>query len=757
MTDACSIRVRGVVQGVGFRPFVYRLAREHTLAGWVLNAGEGVEIHLEGAADRLRTFVSALSAQAPPASAIATIDVETAVPTGLTDFAIRDSARAGRPTARISADLPVCDRCLRELFDADDARHGYPYINCTDCGPRYSIIRALPYDRSATTMAAWRMDDRCSGEYRDPASRRFHAQPVACGACGPHYELHIEGEVTRGDRDVVERSAAQLRDGKILAIKGLGGYHLVCDARNAALVAELRARKFRKEKPFAVMVRDLAVARTLATLVDGAEQLLSASARPIVLVPATVSLPEVAPGSDVIGLMLPYTPLQHLLFAAGAPNALVMTSANRSSEPIAYDDDLARERLAGIADGFLVGERPIARRVEDSVARVGAHGPVILRRSRGYAPAAVAALPSLRPILALGADLKSAITLVVDGQAFVSQHIGDLAHYEAFRAFEETVRDLLQMYDVRQRDLVVVRDRHPQYLSTNFAAHLDALSLGVVQHHRAHIASVLAERGEWERKIVGVALDGTGFGDDGTIWGGELFVGSIAGGFDRIAHLRYAPVVGGDAAALHPVQAAAGFLAELDAAPDVEAAPFHFPARYRIAAQLMKSGTRVFRTTSVGRLFDTVAALLGFTREVTFEGQAAIWLEQLARGSTGARPYHFPLDGEELDYRPLLESVVVDRLRGRNLHDIALAFHSGLASGVGNALAAACEAHGVDTVVASGGVMQNDLLLAELSTVLTGRKLRLWTNHVVPPNDGGISLGQAALAAFGQCEWERHA
>ena len=332
MTDACSIRVRGVVQGVGFRPFVYRLAREHTLAGWVLNAGEGVEIHLEGAPDRLRTFVSALSAQAPPAAAIATIDVETAMPTGLTNFAIRESARAGRPTARISADLPVCDRCLRELGDRDDARYGYPYINCTDCGPRYSIVRALPYDRSATTMAAWRMDDRCASEYRDPASRRFHAQPVACGACGPHYELHIEGEVTRGDREVVERSAALLRDGKILAIKGLGGYHLVCDAYNAALVAELRARKFRKEKPFAVMVRDLDAARTLATVVDAAEQLLRATARPIVLVPARVPLPEVAPGSDVIGLMLPYTPLQHLLFAAAAPDALVMTSANRSSE-----------------------------------------------------------------------------------------------------------------------------------------------------------------------------------------------------------------------------------------------------------------------------------------------------------------------------------------------------------------------------------------------------------------------------------------
>jgi hydrogenase maturation protein HypF len=705
----------------------------------------------------MRTFVRELSAQAPRASSIAAIEVETATPTGLADFVIRESARAGRPTARISPDLPVCEQCVSELFDSRDPRSGYPYINCTDCGPRYSIIRALPYDRGATTMAAWTMDDRCGAEYHDPGSRRFHAQPIACDGCGPHYELRCTNEVTRGDGEVVMASASLLRDGKILAIKGLGGYHLVCDARNAIAVEKLRERKFRKEKPFAVMVENLEAARSLAVISEESEGLLLAIARPIVLVPAAAELDGVAPESNVVGLMLPYTPLQHLLFAAGAPDALVMTSANRSSEPIAYEDDDARERLAGIADAFLVGERPIARRVEDSVARVGALGPMVLRRSRGYAPAAVAALPAARPILALGADLKSAVTLVVDGQAFVSQHIGDLAHYEAFRAFEETIRDLLQMYEVRHRDLVVVRDAHPQYLSTAFAAGLDAPSLGAVQHHRAHIASVLAERCEWERTVIGVALDGTGFGDDGTIWGGELFVGSVAKGFDRIGHLRYAPLVGGDAAAHYPVQAAAGFLSQLDAVPDLESPPFYFPPRYRVAAQLLESGTRVFRTTSAGRLFDAVAALLGFTREVTFEGQAAMWLEQLARTSRGAEPYDCPWGGEELDYRPLLESVVVDRLRGRDGRDIARAFHSGLANGVREAVVAACDAYGTDTVVASGGVLQNDLLLQDLSSMLTRQSVRLWTNHAVPPNDGGISLGQAALASFGQCDWERHA
>ena len=757
MTGACSIRVRGVVQGVGFRPFVFRLARENTLAGWVLNAGEGVEIHLEGAPERLKTFVRELSEQAPRAASIATIDVEDAVPTGLTDFAIRESSRSSRPTTRISPDLPVCAQCVHELFDPADPRFGYPYINCTDCGPRYSIIRALPYDRDATTMASWTLDARCASEYADPKSRRFHAQPVACGTCGPHYELRGVSGIERGDANVVVHAAGLLREGKILAIKGLGGYHLVCDARNASAVATLRARKFRKEKPFAVMVANLEVARTLAVISRESEQLLTGMARPIVLLPAVAPLDGVAPESSAIGLMLPYTPLQELLFAAGAPDSLVMTSANRTSEPIAYEDDDAVARLTGIADAFLVGERPIARRVEDSVARAGAAGPMIFRRSRGYAPAAVATLPTSRAILALGADLKNTITLVVGGQAFVSQHIGDLAHYDSFRAFEETIGDLLDMYDVRQRDLIVVRDRHPQYRSTGFADRLDVPALGAVQHHRAHIASVLAERGAWEQRCVGVALDGTGFGDDGTIWGGELFVGSVAEGFDRIAHLREAPLAGGDGAAQHPVQAAAGFLTQLDDLPVFESAPFSFPARYRNALQLLKSNTRVFRTTSAGRLFDTAAALLGFTRDTTFEGQAAMWLETLAQSSRSSEAYPFPFAGEELDYRPLLEAVIEDRKRGRAIPDIARAFQRGFAAGLSDALVIACDASALDTVVASGGVMQNELLLGDLSAMLAKRSIELWTNHAVPPNDGGISLGQAALACFGRCEWERHA
>ena len=376
------------------------------------------------------------------------------------------------------------------------------------------------------------------------------------------------------------------------------------------------------------------------------------------LAPAKVELAGVAPQNNELGVMLPYTPLHHLLFAAGAPEALVMTSANRSSEPIAYDDEDALQRLSGIADAFLIGQRPIARRVDDSVVRDGAFGPVILRRARGYAPGAVAKLPCEKPILALGADLKNTVTLVVDGQAFVSQHIGDLEHYEAFRAFQETISDLVAMYEVDWDELLVAHDCHPQYASALHASELKAARTVAVQHHRAHVASVLAERGEWEKRVLGVSFDGTGYGDDGSIWGGEIFVGSVKEGFERVAHLRNAALPGGDAAAQYPVQAAAGFLAQLEALPDMTAAPFNFPQRFGNALELVTKGVRTFSTTSMGRLFDTVAALLGFTRDISFEGQAAMWLEQLARGAAITEAYPFPFIGVELDFRPLLQSIV---------------------------------------------------------------------------------------------------
>ncbi len=736
MTIARSVRVRGMVQGVGFRPFVFRLARANSLAGWVLNEPHGVDIHLEGAEPAVETFLSDLEKQAPPAARITAVEVSPAERAGFEDFTIRESQSTGHPSVRISPDLPVCDDCLAELFDPADPRYLYPYINCTNCGPRYTVIESLPYDRPHTTMKHWPMDAFCAAQYGDPLDRRFHAQPIACPACGPQYHPSIEA------------TAQLLRDGRIVAIKGIGGYHLGCDAKNAVAVGALRERKYRKEKPFAVMVRTIDIARRLAEISAESEALLTSTARPIVLVPAKVELPGVAPGNSELGVMLPYAPLHHLLFAAGAPEVLVMTSANRSSEPIAYEDDEAREQLSEIADAFLVGERPIARRVDDSVARAGVFGPVILRRSRGYAPGVAARLPISHPLLAVGADLKNTITLVVDGQAFVSQHIGDLDHYGSLESFDQTIRDLVSMYEVAWDDLLVVHDLHPEYVSTDHARGLPAVRKVAVQHHRAHIASVLAEKEAWDEPVIGVSFDGTGYGDDGTIWGGEFFAGSMVEGFRRVMHLRTAALPGGDASARYPVQCAAGFLSQMDGLPALDGPPFHFSRRYQDALQLIDRKIRTFETTSIGRLFDAAAALLGFTREISFEGQAAMWLEQLAQAGTSSESYPFPIDGDTLDFRPLLSAVVEDRLRGREPAEIARSFQRGVAWGLFAAAKTLCEGHGARTAVLSGGVFQNEMLLRDVKEMLGPEGIRIWTNAAVPPNDGGISLGQAALAAF---------
>jgi hydrogenase maturation protein HypF len=755
MTSALSIRVRGVVQGVGFRPFVYRMAREHALTGWVLNGEEGVEIHAEGSDASLSVFLDNLKTQAPPAAQISDIEVATADSSGDSEFTIRESNKRDSPTVRISPDLPVCNTCLAELFDPADPRYLYPYINCNNCGPRYSVIQSLPYDRPNTTTRAWPLDEFCSDQYRDPGNRRFHAQPVACGSCGPLYYLWHDGAKISGNA-AISKTADLLKQGMIVAVKGLGGYHLACDAKNPDAVEALRQRKFRKEKPFALMAKDLDVARELVELSPESETLITSTPRPIVLTKWRTEIPHVAPDNDELGVMLPYTPLHYLLFAAGAPEILVMTSANRSSEPIAYEDQNALHHLTSIADAFLIGERPIARRVDDSVVRAGTFGPVILRRARGYAPGAVATLPVERPILAVGADLKNTVTLVVDGQAFVSQHIGDLDHYQARRAFDETIADLLKMYDLQWDDLMVVHDAHPEYVSTQHALGLPAPEKLAVQHHRAHIASVLAELGAFDKRVLGISFDGTGYGDDGTIWGGEFFAGSIAEGFERIAHLRIAVLPGGDAAAHYPVQAAAGFLAQFADIPDLTADPFNFPARYRDALKLVQQNLRCFLTTSMGRLFDTAAALLGFTREITFEGQAAMWLEHLATKAPDADPYPFPFIEGQLDFRPLLDALILDRVRGRNPAEIARSFQRGIAQGLHKAANTLSRQLKLDTIVLSGGVFQNQLLMTDLKELFPDDTLQIWTNHSVPPNDGGISLGQAAIAALSRSQNHEH-
>jgi hydrogenase maturation protein HypF len=774
-TVARRISIRGVVQGVGFRPFVARAATQHHVAGWVLNGEAGVEIHAEASTTELTAFVELLRAEPPAAARVSYFEVQTVKPLGLADFRIRHSRSDAAPTVRISPDLAVCSDCLKELCDPANRRFEYPYINCTHCGPRYSIVERLPYDRANTTMAAWQLCADCRREYENPLDRRYHAQPTACAACGPAYRLveagsHVAGfakipfprkaaepnsgesgygtdaEPNSGESGygAIRRAAELLRRGKILAVKGIGGYHLACDARNAEAVAALRNRKFRKEKPFALLVADLAQAETLMELTQEHRRLLCDGARPIVVGRARVELAEVAPDSSSLGVMLPYAPLHHLLFKFGAPNPMVLTSANRSSEPITFRDDEAIDRLAGIADAFLIGQRGIARRVDDSVVAVRGGRPFMIRRGRGFSPGIVCHLPVRGPILALGSDLKNAIALVVDGEVLVSQHIGDLGDANTDAAFAGTIRDLLAMYEIRVEDLTVVHDLHPQFTSTRLAESLPACRRLAVQHHEAHIASVMAEHDLLDEPVVSVAFDGTGYGADGTIWGGEFFVGSVRAGFERCAWLRPVNMPGGDAAARFPAQAAAAFIAELPHKPDLARLPDPLPQRFWDALKLVEKNVRCFRSTSMGRLFDAVAAVLGFVRESTYEGQAAIWLEHQASQCAPQQPYPFL----GLDHRPLLSAIVADRIAGRSVSEIAAAFHAAVATAVVEQVFILAREHNLRTVALSGGVFQNELLLEVIVARLTGDGvLRVLTNQAVPVNDGGICLGQAAMAS----------
>jgi hydrogenase maturation protein HypF len=815
---AVSIHIRGIVQGVGFRPFVYRLAAERGVHGWVKNTAKGVEIHAEAEIAELGAFVEQLAAQAPDAAVVAHTQVDAAIEHGYEQFAIIASSHDTAKEAGISPDLAVCKDCLHELFDPANPRYGYPYISCTHCGPRYSIVLALPYDRPTTTMHKWELCLHCAQEYHEPINRRFHAQPVACVSCGPEYVLfqknsehqnedgnehgnkdgnedgnehrstdssaHRYYRQTSRSREALRQTAELLSGGAIVGIKGIGGYHLACDASNEAAVRALRERKFRKDKPFAVMVETLAEAARYAYISDEEAALLTSSARPIVLLQQKTTpndapiLPFelLAPNSTTLGVMLAYTPLHILLFKElqrlQASTVLVMTSANRSSEPIAYRDDEALERLQGIADALLVGERPIARRVEDSVVRslpsqIGS-GTMMMRRSRGYAPSAVAHLPERSDgaaILALGADLKNSLTMVVDSQAFVSQYIGDLEEADAVQAFHETMNDFLNLYGLHTDDMVIVHDAHPGYVSTRIAQELPCKTRYAVQHHKAHIASVLAEHlddahAAHALRVVGVAFDGTGWGDDGTIWGGEVFVGSAAEGFERVGGFTPVRLAGGDAAAKHPVQAAAGFLEHLHEHYDVSAEPFCFPAVYAAAQKLLASNVRVMPSSSAGRLFDAVAALLGFTRPVTFEGQAAMWLEHQAKRYQQSRRTHADhtlsytltlLDGR-WDAVHLVEQIVHDVRSGRDRSEIAYHFHRTLAQAIVELSTLVARERHLETVVLSGGVFQNMLLLTEVLERFRRQSphLRCLVNSRVPTNDGGISLGQALLASVAE-------
>jgi hydrogenase maturation protein HypF len=740
-----AIRVEGIVQGVGFRPYVYALATGLGLTGFVGNDVDGVFAEVEGPATAVSEFLLRLEREPPPLAKIERVTTRAVPPSGSTSFAIAASGPDGQRRTLVSADTSTCADCLRELADPADRRFGYPFINCTNCGPRFTIVRDVPYDRPLTTMAPFAMCEPCAAEYHDPADRRFHAQPTCCPACGPRLALR-DPAGTELPGDPLPRTAELLAAGQVLAIKGLGGYHLAVDAACAPAAETLRARKHREDKPFAVLAADLAAARALGHVDEAAAELLASRARPIVLLPRRENAPvaaAVAPGNRQLGVMLPYTPLHHLLIRAAA-GPIVLTSGNVSDEPIAYRDADALDRLAGLADAFLTHDRAIHMRTDDSVARAFRGRPMLLRRSRGYVPEPVPVTRAFpRPVLACGAELKNTFCLAKDRYAFVSHHIGDLENAETLQSFTEGIEHFRRLFDIDPQ--VVAHDLHPEYLSTKYALDLDGVDLQPVQHHHAHVASCLADNGA-DGPVIGVAFDGTGYGPDGTIWGGEFLVADLAG-FERGGHLTPVPMPGGAAAIRQPWRMAAAYLGP--DAPDglgvVRRHPDHWPAVTAMAAK----GVNAPLTSSAGRLFDAAAAILGVRDAINYEGQAAIELEQLADPAetgayraglaTGAGP--FQACGADL-----LHAILDDLTAQVPAPVIAARFHHGVAALIEAGCVLLRKSSGLGTVALSGGVFQNMLLLQATAARLEARGFRVLTHSRVPCNDGGISLGQAVIA-----------
>ncbi|MGH8867398.1 MAG: carbamoyltransferase HypF [Actinomycetes bacterium] len=746
------LRVEGVVQGVGFRPFVYALAAEHGLAGFVGNDAAGVCCEVEGPAHAVDAFTRALASRPPSLAVVERVVEEPTNPTGAAGFTIVTSDVLGSPTARVSPDVATCDACLAEVLDPAARRYRYAFTNCTHCGPRFTIVTGIPYDRARTTMAPFAMCAACAAEYADPADRRFHAQPVCCPACGPRLTL-VAATGTAVPGDPVEAAAARLRDGQVLAVKGLGGYHLAALASSDAAVARLRARKHREDKPFAVLAPSLEAACALVEVDAAGEALLLDRRRPVVLLPRRAGAPvarAVAPGNRWLGVMLPYTPLHHLL-ARDLGQPCVLTSGNVSDEPIAYDDDDAYTRLARIADAWLTHDRPIRTRTDDSVVRVVTGRPMPVRRSRGYVPDPVTLpCPADVPVLAVGAELKNTFTLARGGRAFVSHHIGDLENYETLRSFTDGVGHLSGLLETTPA--VLAHDLHPEYLSTKYArerAETEGLPLVGVQHHHAHVASVLADAGE-TGPVLGVAYDGLGYGTDGTFWGGELLVADLAG-FTREGHLEPVPMPGGASAIRQPWRMAASWLdaAYAGEAPGLLGVLTRHAGRWDDVLALARAGTASPRTTSVGRLFDAVAAVVGLRDEVTYEGQAAIALEQAVDPTErGAYPVRVePGPPVLLRAGDLVRAAAEDVRRGVDAGIVAGRFHRGLVDATVDALILLRERTGLDSVALSGGVFQNAVLVTLLVPALEASGLRVLLPRQVPVNDGGISLGQAAVAA----------
>jgi hydrogenase maturation protein HypF len=732
--------VRGVVQGVGFRPFVYNLAQRHHLSGFVGNNSNGVFIEIEGDNQSLESFCHELQHNPPPLAHIESITVETLNIQYSHSFTIVISeTQAGQHTL-ISPDLSICDDCLRELFDPNDRRYRYPFINCTNCGPRFTIIQDLPYDRPLTTMRDFPMCKSCAAEYHDPTNRRFHAQPNACPDCGPQVFLGY-GQAGLQANDAILTTQALLRTSHIVAIKGIGGFHLACDATDDNTILRLRERKGRQAKPFAVMVRDLEMAQQLAFVDSHEERLLMSRERPIILLKKRDSRLSqfVAPENQFVGLMLPYTALHYLLIE---DFPLVMTSGNYTNQPIIKDNDRALDKLASIADAFLLHDRDIHVACDDSVIHVLNNQELPIRRSRGYAPFPVKLPFEIAPILAVGGDLKSTFCLTKQNHAFMSQHIGDIENLETIEAFTHALEHFKAIFGLEPH--YIACDLHSRYLSTHRAenyARDQAIPLIKVQHHHAHIASVMAENGLTE-PVIGFAYDGTGYGTDGAIWGSEVLIGDYKK-YERIAHLPYMPLVGGDAAIKNPYRLALAYLwaAGIDWDDDLPPVQHSTRTEQRILKQQLARHFNVVQTSSMGRLFDVVAALIGLRQIVTYEAQAAIELESIAVDSDETyqvSPYDIP---------NLLQNILIDLNQSISTGLIAAKFHHWVADSVVQQAVQIRKQNGINGIALSGGVFQNIRLLTAVVNGLNSQGFDVYTHHLVPPNDGGLALGQAVIAS----------
>jgi len=751
------VSVRGVVQGVGFRPFVARLAADLRLQGHCGNDDSSVFVEVEGPAAAIAEFTRRIRSDAPPMSMIVELRAEPIPVRSDPGFRIIDSRQVAGARTLVPADVAICADCLRELRDPADRRYRHPFVNCTNCGPRFTVIDDLPYDRPSTTMAAFEMCARCRDEYSRPADRRYHAQPICCHDCGPRLTLESADWAVTGDDEVIGTAQRALRNGLIVAVKGIGGFHLACDATSPSAVRRLRERKRRPDKPLAVMAPNLAVAQQVCVLSDAEAGVLQQRTRPIVLVTARTGNPvatEVAPGIDELGIMLPYTPLHHLLFdpVPGSdeepPALLVMTSGNTSGAPLAYDNADARRRLAGIADMFLMHDREIAVPCEDSVLAVLDGEEMPIRRSRGYAPLPVMLHSTGPVVLAVGAEVKNTFCLTRQDYAFCSAHLGDMGTLESRSAFERSVRQLTTLH--RADPEVVVSDDHPGYSTRQWAQrYCDAhdLELRTVQHHHAHVASLMAEHDRLGTRMLGIAFDGTGYGCDRTVWGGELLsVGPDPLSAERVGHLRSFWLPGGDAAVRNPARVALALLHEAGIDDHDLPCSWALPADERALVQSqLRSGTACIRTTSVGRLFDGVASLLGIRHRITYEAQAAIELEARARSTTDAAELTVGIDGDELDFAPLLHGLVAGLRNDEPVERLALGFQHALATATAALADRSARERGVDTIGLTGGVFGNRILTTDLQKHLQGKGFEVLTHHLVPANDGGLSLGQAVL------------